>query len=89
MRARDRPRVWSSLTPKMIIDVVIWKLEFTTQTDTVISDYAEMVSQLMIKRNFDCSVIDNHFSLAENRQAKVFVNELLSSYIVTTEKNVV
>lgn len=89
LRPRDRPRFWSSLTPKMQVDVVLWKLENTVLTDTQCSDYAEMVSQLMIKRNFDSSLIDNHFSLAENRQAKVFVNELLSSYIVTTPQNAV
>ncbi len=71
-RARDRPKVWSSLTPKMIIDVILWKLENTVLAETVIGEYAAIAASYMIKRNFDCTVIDNRFSLANKPQAKIF-----------------
>jgi len=40
-----RPKCWSTLTPKMIIDVVVDRLENAVLQDTTISDYAVLVKQ--------------------------------------------
>lgn len=84
-RSRSRPKVWEMLTPKMIIDAVVWKLEYTTVDEPRIGEYARLVSNKIQRRDFDFDLncVENSFHLAETRQVQLFVKYLLTSYIQT------
>jgi len=56
-----RPKCWHTLTPRMVIDVVVNRLEHAVLEDTTISDYAVLVKNFMIGLDFDFEDIENNF----------------------------